>query len=115
MLDNGFTLSIDDFGTGYSSFSYLIDSRFSEVKIYGSLISGVAGDAKQLEMIRAIISLSKIYNKVVVAEGVDTKDDMEALKNIGCDVIQGYYIAKPMPVEECTKWLKLRVDDTSNK
>lgn len=94
----GFNVLIDDFGMGYSSISMVKDINASELKIDKSFIDDMS--EKGREMTKYVIKIAKIMNMKTVAEGVETKEQYEFLRNNDCDVIQGYYFAKPMSSEE---------------
>ena len=95
----GVGVSIDDFGTGYSSLNYLNRFAIDELKIDRSFITDISKDENQ-KVINAIISLAKNLNFKIVAEGVETKEQLEFLENTDCDEIQGYYFSQPMSSEE---------------
>jgi diguanylate cyclase (GGDEF)-like protein/PAS domain S-box-containing protein len=95
----GIAIAIDDFGTGYSSLSYLKRLPVDTLKIDQSFIRGVASDAHDAELVRAIISMAHGFKLEVVAEGVETAEQREFLLRQGCDVTQGYLYARPMPAD----------------
>lgn len=95
----GYQISLDDFGTGYSSLNYLKNIDICEVKIDKSFIDRITTDEKTLAMLEAIRRITKAYNYEVVAEGVETKEQVEILKAVGYDTVQGYYYSKPTPVD----------------
>lgn len=95
----GISIAIDDFGTGYSSLSYLKRLPVDTLKIDQSFIQGVANDAHDAELVRAIISMAHGFKLEVVAEGVETAEQREFLLRQGCDVTQGYLYARPMPAD----------------
>lgn len=101
----GVTLALDDFGTGYSSLSYLRTLPIDVLKIDKSFIDGISMEEKSEYIINSIINLSHCLNLLVVAEGVETKDQFEYLKNSSCDIIQGYYFSKPISFEEASKMI----------
>ncbi len=101
-----FTLSIDDFGTGYSTMAQLQRLPFSELKIDRSFVCGVANDKLARAILESSIDLAKKLDMNVVAEGVETEEDWEVVAALGCDNVQGYFIAKPMPFDEFTDWLE---------
>jgi diguanylate cyclase (GGDEF)-like protein/PAS domain S-box-containing protein len=108
----GVTFSLDDFGTGYSSLSYLKKLETQTIKIDQSFIRGILTDKKSLLLTIAIIGLAKSFNREVVAEGVETVEQADLLMRLGCDIIQGYGIAKPMPVENVILWAeKFKIED----
>ena len=99
-----FGLSIDDFGTGYSSLTQLHSIPFNELKIDRSFVHGAWRDETVLAMYNASLGLGKQLGMQVVAEGVEDADDWEFLRRTGCDLAQGYFIARPMPAEELPAW-----------
>lgn len=96
----GVTLALDDFGTGYSSLSYLRNLPIDVLKIDKSFIDGILIEEKSEYIINSIIELSHYLNLIVVAEGVETKEQLEYLKKINCDIMQGYYFSKPIEFEK---------------
>ena len=104
--DSGFKVEIDDFGSGYSSFGALVDLPFDVLKIDMQFIRSIDKNPKVKDIIRMIINLSKMMNAITVAEGVETKEQCDFLKENGCDVIQGYYFFKPLPPQEFEELVK---------
>ena len=103
--DLGVTFSLDDFGAGYSSLSYLKQLPTQSIKIDQSFIRHILDDKDSLVLTKAIIGLAKSFNREVIAEGVETVEQGVLLMSLGCDVAQGYGIAKPMPVEHVSHWV----------
>ena len=101
----GFQLSIDDFGTGYSSMVQLYRAPFSELKVDQSFVMRMEKDPEARAIVESTIDLAHNLNMKVVAEGVETQSIMRKLKQLGCDVAQGYHIARPMPIEEVMDWM----------
>jgi diguanylate cyclase len=95
----GVRLSIDDFGTGYSSLSYLCQLRADELKIDRSFVRELPANGDARAVVDAVIRLARALNLKVVAEGVETREQRELLLDLGCDELQGYYIAKPMEAD----------------
>ena len=95
----GFTCSVDDFGSGYSSYSVLTNPRITTLKIDRSLFRN-DNDPREKTLIRSIIQTAKELNMTTVAEGVETKEYVDFLKELGCDYVQGFYYYKPMSVED---------------
>ena len=93
-------LSLDDFGTGYSSLGYLQSMPFDEIKIDRCFIHDVTSNHKNASIVESIIALAKIYNFRLIAEGVETKEQLAFLKGMGCENYQGYLFSKPLPIEE---------------
>ena len=96
----GLEFAIDDFGTGYSSLSYLKRLPINQLKIDRSFIKDAPKDEDDNAIIRAIISMAHSLNLEVVAEGVETQDQLAFLNSLQCDQLQGFFFAKPMPVSE---------------
>lgn len=100
LKDMGIRIAIDDFGTGYSSLSTLKLFPLDSIKIDGSFIHDVAGNAEDRGLTDAVIAVGKSLGLTVVAEGVESKDQEDFLRAHQCDQFQGFYINKPMPAEE---------------
>jgi diguanylate cyclase (GGDEF)-like protein len=104
----GVTLSVDDFGTGYATLSQLQQLPVNELKIDRSFVSGINKERGNLTIVRSTIELGKQLGLKVIAEGVETAQEMRSLATLGCDEIQGYFLAKPMRAEEVIDWVKMR-------
>ncbi|MBJ7549906.1 EAL domain-containing protein [Marinomonas ostreistagni] len=100
----GFRLSIDDFGTGYSSLGYLKRLPVNELKVDQSFVFGMIEDNNDRTIVQSTIDLAHNLGLEVVAEGVETEAMYLALRELGCEEAQGYFIGKPMPVEEFIVW-----------
>ncbi|UTW13638.1 putative bifunctional diguanylate cyclase/phosphodiesterase [Marinobacterium rhizophilum] len=98
------TLSIDDFGTGYSSLQYLDALPVSMLKIDQSFIKSLARNSSSAPIVRAAINMAHDLGIQVVAEGVETRTAFELLRELGCDVAQGYFMARPMPAAQFNDW-----------
>lgn len=101
----GVTISIDDFGTGYSSLSYLKDFPIHALKIDQSFVRDLANKDHQTAITTAIISLAHGLNLSVVAEGVETEEQLNALRILQCEIMQGYFFSHPLSAEEATRML----------
>jgi EAL domain-containing protein (putative c-di-GMP-specific phosphodiesterase class I) len=101
-----FRLSIDDFGTGHSSLSQLRDIPFDELKIDRGFVHGACGNERVRAIYNASLSLARQLGMEVVAEGVEDRDDWDYLRQTGCDLAQGYFIAKPMPAADLPAWME---------
>jgi diguanylate cyclase (GGDEF)-like protein/PAS domain S-box-containing protein len=101
----GIRLSLDDFGTGYSSLSYLKRLPVDRVKVDRSFVKGLGGNATDTAVVRMIIELCHTLGVEVLAEGVETSEQAALLKDMGCDVGQGYYFARPLRSEELAEQL----------
>ena len=104
----GFGLSIDDFGTGYSSLSQLHKIPFTELKIDRSFVMSMTQDDESRAIVKTCILLGHELNMELVAEGVETQEILETLKDFGCDIVQGYHIARPMPADALLDWVMKR-------
>ncbi|MFO1258317.1 MAG: EAL domain-containing protein [Gammaproteobacteria bacterium] len=102
----GISLTVDDFGTGYSSLNYLRRFQIDGLKIDKSFVNNVCHNAEDAAIIKAILSMSKGLQLKTVAEGVETKDQLDFLLENGCDEIQGYYFSQPLAVDDLTALLK---------
>lgn len=102
----GIELSIDDFGTGYSSFSYLREFQTNYVKIDKSFVQKMSIGSSDMALCEAIIVMAQKLDIKVIAEGIETKEQQQLLKEIGCEYGQGYLISKPVIAEEFTKTLE---------
>lgn len=101
----GITLSIDDFGTGFTSLSYLKDLPIDKVKIDRSFVMNMLHNDRDAILVRSIIDLAHNMGYQVVAEGVEDEKTWTALESLGCDLIQGYYVARPMPASAIEDWV----------
>lgn len=104
----GITVSVDDFGTGYSSLGYLIDLPINIIKIDRSFVSKLESNNKSAAIVQAISNMAKALGIEVVAEGIETEKQLEIVKNLQCDMVQGYYFDRPLePKVIEKKWLHL--------
>jgi predicted signal transduction protein with EAL and GGDEF domain len=101
----GVHLSLDDFGTGFSSLAYLRRLPVDEIKIDQSFVKEMTRNASDAEIVRATIDLSHNLGRQVVAEGIEDADTWAMLRDLGCDLGQGYYLSKPLPADELSAWL----------
>jgi len=100
------TFSVDDFGTGYATFANMLHFRFNRLKIAKELVDDLVGNPNARVVIRSITSMAQGMHMHTIAEGVEDIRQLEILRELGCEQIQGYYFGKPLPPEEFEqKWL----------
>lgn len=98
MRSNGFRFAIDDFGTGYSAINYLRNYPVDFIKIDRSFVQDILNNAQDRTLVEVIIKMAKALGIGTIAEGVEDIDQLQALKGFDCDYIQGFHLAKPMPM-----------------
>ena len=113
--DSGFKIEIDDFGSGYSSFGALVDLPFDILKIDMQFIRALDTNPKVKDIVKMIINLAKTLNAITVAEGVEHEGQYEFLKENGCDVIQGYYFSKPLPLNDFEALIEKEIRQWTSK
>lgn len=104
----GLRLSIDDFGTGYSSLAYLRRLPIDEIKIDRSFVMSMTEEVDDVAIVRSTIDLGRNLGLEVVAEGVETREIWDQLRELGCNVAQGYYLSRPVPAPKLQEWLEAR-------
>jgi EAL domain-containing protein (putative c-di-GMP-specific phosphodiesterase class I) len=104
----GIRLSIDDFGTGYSSLAYLRELPVDEIKIDRSFVIGMGAQEGDAVIVRSTVDLGRNLGLEVVAEGVETLEHWEKLRELGCNTAQGYFLSRPVPAAELGEWLRAR-------
>ncbi|WP_410499292.1 EAL domain-containing protein [Chitinibacter sp. S2-10] len=105
LREQGIPLCIDDFGTGYSSLSYLQKLPVDYIKIDQSFVRDMLQNRDAELIVRSTIELVHALGRKTIAEGVETQESWDMLARLGCDIVQGYFIAKPMPAEELPRWI----------
>jgi EAL domain-containing protein (putative c-di-GMP-specific phosphodiesterase class I) len=104
LQDVGVRVAIDDFGTGYSSLSYLKDFSVSALKIDQSFVRGLPGDSRDTAIATAIVTMGHGLGLSVIAEGVETPEQLASLQALGCDAVQGYFLSRPLELEACQRF-----------
>jgi EAL domain-containing protein (putative c-di-GMP-specific phosphodiesterase class I) len=102
----GVQLSIDDFGTGYSSMSHLKNFPVDRIKIDRSFVTGISLDPDDVAITMAVLSMAKSMRLSVVAEGVETQEQMNFFQEKLCEQVQGYFLSRPVPAEDLTAFVK---------
>jgi EAL domain-containing protein (putative c-di-GMP-specific phosphodiesterase class I) len=105
LKDMGVKISIDDFGTGYSSLSYFKNIPASELKIDQSFVSKILTSKTDRQIIKTIIAIAKEFALQVTAEGIEDEETYNMLLDLGCDVGQGFFMGRPMPLGKFVEWL----------
>jgi EAL domain-containing protein (putative c-di-GMP-specific phosphodiesterase class I) len=108
----GFQVSIDDFGIGNSSLALLARLPFSEIKVDRSFAMSATKSEESRAIIKSTVDLSHSLDLTVVTEGVEDRETLDFLQEIGCDLAQGYYIARPMPGDAVVEWMLQRREST---
>jgi EAL domain-containing protein (putative c-di-GMP-specific phosphodiesterase class I) len=104
----GVKISMDDFGTGYSSLSYLRSFPFDKIKIDKSFVKDVLTDSDSLAIVRAVAGLGASFGVPTTAEGVETIEQFEQVRDAGCTHVQGFYFGRPMPLDQVMQVLHRR-------
>ena len=105
LRSRGISIALDDFGTGYSSLSYITRFPIDTIKIDRCFIQNISIGSEKAAIVSAVSNLSHGLNFNVVAEGVETEEELEVIRQLRCDEIQGYYFCRPMPAEDIGAWL----------
>jgi diguanylate cyclase (GGDEF)-like protein len=109
--DFGLSIALDDFGTGYSSLTYLKQLPVDTIKIDQSFIFNMLDNMEDLAIVEALVSIANIFHLDILAEGVESGDHCVILLRLGCDLVQGYGIARPMPSEDIESWINSYLPD----
>ena len=109
MRSMGFHFSLDDFGTGESNIGYIIDMPVSIIKFDKEITQKAIHGGKASTIVSSVINMAHDLDMKIVVEGVETESDFQMCKNMGVDLIQGYYFSKPLPVEEFIRFIVERM------
>ncbi|HET8929569.1 MAG TPA: EAL domain-containing protein, partial [Acidimicrobiales bacterium] len=104
LRDLGVGIAVDDFGTGYSSLSYLKRLPASVLKIDGSFIAGLGRDERDRAIVESVVNLASTLHQSAVAEGVETRTQVDVLTEMGCPMAQGYYFGRPVDASEIDRY-----------
>ena len=113
LTELGVTISIDDFGTGYASMAYVSQLPFKELKVDRQFVQDVGDDSKRRTIAETTVKMAKGLGLEVVAEGINSQNDENLLRQFGCDIGQGYFYAKPMAFDDYLEWLTEEVNGRS--
>ena len=108
LRDLGVRLAMDDYGTGYSSLAYIKDLALDEIKIDRAFVTAIDANSQNAAIVRSTIELGHSLGMMVIAEGVETEEELRHLQAFGCDYAQGYGISRPMPAEDIPRWMAAR-------
>ena len=109
LRENGFKIEMDDFGSGYSSLNMLCSLPIDALKLDMEFIRNICDNKKHFRLVEIMVEIARLLEVPVIAEGVETKEQLDLLEDLGCDIIQGYYFSKPLPAEELTALLRAQV------
>ena len=105
LRESGFKIEMDDFGAGYSSLNMITTIPIDVLKLDMGFVRKMEENDKNLKLVEIILDIAKFLDVPVVAEGVETKAQLDMLKCMGCQIIQGYYFSKPVPADEFEKFI----------
>jgi EAL domain-containing protein (putative c-di-GMP-specific phosphodiesterase class I) len=108
LRDAGVGVAIDDYGTGYSSLAYLAALPVTELKLDRTFVAALTGSPRAESIVTSTLQLAHALGLVLVAEGAEDQDTVDALTTIGCDLVQGYHLSRPLPPEQLWSWLEQR-------
>ena len=100
LREKGYVIEMDDFGTGYSSLSMLSSMPIDVLKMDMAFIQNIERNERDFRLVKLILDIARYLKVPVVAEGVETENQLKLLKDAGCDIVQGYYFSRPLPAEE---------------
>ena len=102
-------MKMDDFGTGYSSLNMLTNIPIDAIKLDMQFVRKMLRDVKSLKLVQLVIDISDFLQVPVIAEGVETVEQLTTLKTMGCEIIQGYYFSPPLPAKDFTKLIEAEI------
>ena len=109
LRDNGFKIEMDDFGSGYSSLNMLCSLPIDALKLDMKFVKNICNNQKDYRLVGIMTEIARLLEVPVIVEGVETEQQLKLLKEIGCDIIQGYYFSKPLPAEDITELIRKTV------
>jgi diguanylate cyclase len=108
LREAGVGVSIDDYGTGYSSLAYLAALPVKELKLDRLFVAAMTGSSRAASIVTSTLQLAHALDLVLVAEGAEDQATVDALTLLGCDVVQGYHLSRPLPPDQLLVWLRER-------
>jgi diguanylate cyclase len=108
LRDAGVGVAIDDYGTGYSSLAYLAALPVTELKLDRTFVGALTGSPRAESIVTSTLQLAHALGLVLVAEGAEDQATVDALAGLGCDLVQGYHLSRPLPPEQLWSWLEER-------
>jgi EAL domain-containing protein (putative c-di-GMP-specific phosphodiesterase class I) len=112
LRDAGVGVSIDDYGTGYSSLAYLAALPVTELKLDRVFVGAMTGSSRAASIVTSTLQLAHALDLTLVAEGAEDQETVDALAGLGCDVVQGYHLSRPLPPDQLWAWLGQRAAQT---
>ena len=106
LREKGFEIEMDDFGSGYSSLNMLSDMPIDVLKMDMKFIRNIESNETDMRLVKLILDIAAYLKLRVVAEGVETEGQLSLLKDVGCDLVQGFYFSRPLPPEEFEKLIE---------
>ena len=108
LREQGVGVAIDDYGTGYSSLAYLAELPVTELKLDRAFIAGMTASWRAESIVISTLQLAHALGLVLVAEGAEDQQTVDLLVSMGCDVVQGYHLSRPLPAAQLDRWLDER-------
>ncbi|MBR5768613.1 MAG: EAL domain-containing protein, partial [Clostridia bacterium] len=105
LRETGFKIEMDDFGSGYSSLNMLTAMPIDALKLDMRFVRHLTADSKDIRMVQLMVDIAGFLSVPVIAEGVETEEQVQLLRECGCDVVQGYYFSKPVPADDFEKFI----------
>jgi len=115
LFPSGVRIAIDDYGTGYASLSYLKHLPADELKIDRTFVQHLTTDRTDQAIVRSTVNMAHNLGMYVIAEGVEDRATWDLLATLGCDIVQGYYLSRPVPAQDLERWLSERKEAAAHR
>jgi len=115
LFASGVRIAIDDYGTGYASLSYLKHLPADELKIDRAFVQHLTTDRTDQAIVRSTVNMAHNLGMFVIAEGVEDQATWDLLETMGCDIVQGYYLSRPVPAQDLERWLGERKEAAAHR